>query len=119
MAKTLKCNVNFGLTVVVNSESEKALEAARDLARVALKHNPDEAKGEQKFLLEAFASERTTEQLLELIVRKGVRELVREELERELNNDETSTTVGNIKVTFEAREESVPADPDAYLQREV
>lgn len=118
MAKTLKCNVNFGLTVVVNSKSEKALEAARDLARVALKHG-DKPKGEQGAMLEAFASERTIEQLLELIVRKGIRELVREELEREMNNDETSTTVGNIKVTFESREESVPADPDAYLQREV
>lgn len=118
MAKTLKCNVTFGATIVVSSDAEKALEAARDLARVALKHG-EKPKGEQKFLLEAFASERTTEQLLELIVRKGVRELVREELEREMNNDETSTTVGDIKVTFEAREESVPADPDAYLQREV
>ena len=118
MAKTLKCNVTFGATIVVNSDAEKALEAARDLARVALK-NGEKPKGEQGAMLEAFASERTLEQLLELIVRKGIREIVRDELESELNNDETAATIGNIKVTFEAREESVPADPDAYLQREV
>lgn len=104
MAKTLKCNVTFGLTCVVNSEAEKGLEAARDLARVALKHSDEEPKGEQGAMLKLFASERTTEELLELIVRKGIRELIRSELESEMNNDESTVTVGNIKVAFEPRE---------------
>ncbi|ANY29041.1 hypothetical protein UNOSLW4_0130 [Pseudomonas phage UNO-SLW4] len=103
MAKTLKANVSFGLTCVVNTDAEKALEAARDLARVALKHG-EAPKGEQGAMLSLFASEKPTEELLEIIIRKGVRELVREELDRELNTDETRATIGNIKVDFEVRE---------------
>ncbi|WYW00660.1 host HNS inhibition protein [Pseudomonas phage vB_PpuP-Vasula] len=118
MAKTLKCNVSFGMTAICNTETVKALEDARVEARGILAENPS-VNGEHKAMLEAFASERTTEALLELILRKGIREIVRKELEAEMNNGETSVRIGNIKVAFEAREESVPVDPDAYMQREV
>lgn len=105
MAKTLKCNVTFGLTAVVNTETETAVNVAREEARKALTEGV-QCDGEHKAMLEIFASDRTTEALLELVLRKGIRELVRSELEREMTNDETSVKVGNIKVEFVPREVS-------------
>lgn len=101
MAKTLKCQVTFPLTLIVNSESEKDLEGARAEAREIVASGK-ELHGEQKAMINAFASERTTEQLLELILRKGIRELVRAELKSEMNNSETKCRIGDIKVDFNA-----------------
>lgn len=100
MAKTLKCNVSFGLSAVVNTETVKAVEEARAEAREALQDGV-KYDGERKAMLEVFASERTTEELLELLLRKGIRDLVRKELKAEMDNDETRVRVGEIKVTFE------------------
>lgn len=104
MAKTLKCTVNFPLTFVVNTESVKDLEGVREEARKMLADTTMSFKGEQSAMLEAFASERTTEALLELILRKGVREIVRKELKSEMNNSETKVRIGDIKVDFSADE---------------
>ena len=100
MAKTLKCNVSFGLSSVVNTETVKALEEARIEAREALQDGI-KCDGERMAMLKVFASERTTEELLELMFRKGIREIVRKELKAEMDNDETSLRVGEIKVAFE------------------
>lgn len=102
MAKTLKLNVAFGMTVVINSETEKGFEVARVAARESVKQGV--LNGNKKdSMLHVFASEKTSEEVFEIIIRSGVRELIRNELTREMNNGETSTTVGNIKVTFEKR----------------
>ncbi|QJD54617.1 hypothetical protein PssvBMR1_gp24 [Pseudomonas phage MR1] len=101
MAITLKANVNFGLRLVVNTGTIAAVEVSRALARVAVAEGKP-MKGESAAMVSLFASEITTESLMETIMRKGIRELVREHLEDELNNDETTVRVGNVKVAFEA-----------------
>uniref|UniRef100_A0AAU6VZG9 Uncharacterized protein n=1 Tax=Pseudomonas phage Ghual01 TaxID=3138534 RepID=A0AAU6VZG9_9CAUD len=101
MAITLKANVNFGLRLVVNTGTIAAVEVSRALSRVALAEG-NVGKGEAAAMVRLFASEITTESLMETILRKGIRELVREHLEDELNNEETTVRVGNVKVAFEA-----------------
>lgn len=101
MAKTLKCNVSFGLTAVVNTETVKAVDEARLEARKALAEG-EQGDGEHAAMLKLFASERTTEELLEVILRKGLREIIRKELMQEMNNSETSLRIGDIKVAFAA-----------------
>lgn len=101
MAKTLKCNVTFPLTLIVNSESVASVEESRKEAREVLASGVA-LSGERKAMIEAFASERTTEELLELILRKGLREIIRSELKSEMNNSETKVRIGDIKVDFEA-----------------
>ncbi|UAV89431.1 hypothetical protein SNK_28 [Pseudomonas phage SNK] len=102
MAKTLKLNVAFGMTVVINSETEKGFEVARAAARESVKQGV--LNGNKKdSMLHVFASDKTSEEVFEIILRSGVRELIRKELTSEMNNGETSATVGNIKVTFEKR----------------
>lgn len=104
MAKTLKLNVTFPMTIVVNSETVVAVESARKEAREALSkaaENGEKVKGEAGAFLKLFASELSTEKLLETLTRKGIREVVRKELTSELNNAETSVRVGDIKVTYE------------------
>ncbi|QHJ81065.1 MAG: hypothetical protein [Bacteriophage sp.] len=108
MAKTLKCQVTFPLTLIVNSESEKDLEGARAEAREIVASGK-ELRGEQKAMITAFASERTTEQLMELILRKGIRELVRAELKSEMNNSGTKCRIGDIKVDFTPHKTPAPS----------
>ncbi|WYW04373.1 host HNS inhibition protein [Pseudomonas phage vB_PpuP-Kurepalu-2] len=103
MAKTLKANVNFGVTIVINSETEKAFEIARAAARESVKQGITNGNKKDS-MLHVFASDKTSEEVFEIILRSGIRELVRKELTGELNNGETSATVGNIKVDFEKRE---------------
>ncbi|AKG94369.1 hypothetical protein VO98_135 [Pseudomonas phage phiPsa17] len=100
MAKTLKLNVSFPMSVVVNTETCKGLEVARAAAREAIKQGTTNGN-KRDFMLNVFASDKTTEEVLEIIIRSGVRQLVREELTREMTNDETRATVGDIKVSFE------------------
>lgn len=103
MAMTLKASVSFDLTAVVNTETVKALEDARIEAREALQDGI-KCNGEHKAMLEVFASERTTEALLELILRKGLREIIRKEIKSEMCNDETSVRLGEITVAYKPRE---------------
>lgn len=109
MAKTLKLNVTFPMTVVVNTESVAAVDASRVTAREAVAKAAQEGeqlKGEAGAFLRLFASEITTEALLEIIMRKGIREIIRAEMTSELNNAETGVRVGDIKVSYETREVS-------------
>ena len=100
MAKTLKLNVTFPMSVVVNTQTVKALEIARAAAREAVKQG--ELNGDKRdSMVHVFASDKPTEEVLEIIIRSGVRGLIRDELTRGLTNDETRATVGNIKVAFE------------------
>lgn len=103
MAKTIKCNVNFDLTAVIQSSGLKTLQEAREASREAIAGG-EHGDGEHKAMIEIFASDRTEEDLLKLILRKSIREMIREELEGELNTADTSVRVGNIKVDFKARE---------------
>ncbi|WZX11488.1 hypothetical protein YZUPF006_000026 [Pseudomonas phage YZU-PF-006] len=100
MAKTLKLNVSFPMTVVVNTDACKGLSIARAAAREAVKQGTINGNKKDN-MLNVFASDNTDEEVIEIILRSGVRELVRNELTREMSNDETKATVGDIKVSFE------------------
>lgn len=100
MSKTLKLNVTFPITAVVNTETVVDLEGARLEAREAIAEMIP-MKGEQLAMFKLFASEMTTEALLETILRKGLREIIRKEINSEMNNGETTVRVGDIKVAFE------------------
>lgn len=97
MSKTLKLTVSFPMSVVVNSETVAAVEESREALKGA-----KQLKGEEKAMAVLFASERTTEEILEIVMRKGIREILRKELTSELNNTETGVTVGDIKVVYAA-----------------
>lgn len=106
MSITLKAQVNFGLTIVVET---KSLEFVRD-ARAACKSMSAEqaaealkdADGEERFKLNLFRSERTDEEVLEAIYRTYLRGFMRDELKSQLCNSESRARIGNIKVDFNA-----------------
>jgi hypothetical protein len=102
MSKTLKMTISLPLTVVVKTESITALEASREEIRQMPAEKVAALKGAQKFRYELFAGDKTTEQVLEVIYRQGLREGVRDLIMGEIQGNESTCRVGDIKVTFEA-----------------
>jgi hypothetical protein len=102
MSKTLKMTISLPLTVVVKTESIAALEASREEIRQMPAEKVAALKGAQKFRYELFAGDKTTEQVLEVIYRQGLREGVRDLIMGEIQGNESTCRVGDIKVTFEA-----------------
>ena len=102
MRMTLKLNVSFPMTIVVKTETLKAFDATREEIRKIPAEEIAALKGEAKFRAELFRGDRTTEQVMELIYRAGIRELIRKELVEEINGNESTARLGCIKVTYEA-----------------
>ena len=104
MAKTLKVNVSFPMTIVVNTDAVNSLTEVRATAREALEVAAaagEKIAGEKGAMIRLFAGDMTDEALLELIMRKGIRDFIRDDMRKELNTSETKTTVGDVRVTFE------------------
>ncbi|WYW04228.1 host HNS inhibition protein [Pseudomonas phage vB_PpuP-Kallioja] len=102
MSMTLKLNVSFPMTIVVKAETLKAFDETREEARKIPAEEIEKLKGETKFRAELFRGDRTTEQVMELIYRAGIRELIRKELVEEITGNESTARLGCIKVTYEA-----------------
>jgi hypothetical protein len=98
---TLKLNVSFPMTIVVKTETLKAFDATREEIRKIPAEEIAALKGEAKFRAELFRGDRTTEQVMELIYRAGIRELIRKELVEEITGNESTARLGCIKVTYE------------------
>lgn len=101
MAKTLKMLITFPMTVVVKTETIEALEGSRADVRAMDPEKVANLKGEQKFRYELFAGDKTTEEVLEVIYRQGLRSGVRELIMEELQGNESTCRVGDIKVAYE------------------
>jgi hypothetical protein len=101
MSKTLKMTISLPMTVVVKTESVAALEASREEIRQMPAEKVAALKGAQKFRYELFAGDKTTEQVLEVIYRQGLREGIRELIMGEIQGNESACRVGDIKVTFQ------------------
>ena len=103
MSKTLKLNVSFPMSIVFKAEAIEALEKAREECRAFTPEKIAEVpKGEGKARLEMFVSDMTTERLLEVIVRAGIREHMRGDFLKEIQGSESRCRVGSVKVAFEA-----------------
>lgn len=104
MSKTLRCTVSFDLKMVFTGESLKELSETREQAREIIQTGLCQGRkvhGSQKAMVEMFASPISDEELLERIVRAGLRQFIREDLTKELSGaSDGSSTVGNVKVAF-------------------
>ena len=108
MSITLKAEVTFGLTIVVEKETLKFVADARaevkalTVEKVAEKLK--DATGEERFKFDLFRSDKTDEEVIEVIYRTSMRGFLRDELKSQLCNDESRARIGNIKVDFRAEE---------------
>ena len=114
MSITLKAQVTFGLTIVVMSETLKFVSDARAECKAMTSEQVTEklrdATGEEKFKFELFRSDKTDEEVIEVIYRTSMRGFLRDELKSQLCNSESRARIGNIKVAFTPRHETLCAD---------
>lgn len=101
MAKTLKMQITFPMTIVVKTETLETLEGARKDLRELPAEKVALLKGESKFRYELFTGDKPTEEVLEVIYRMGLRTGIREVIMDEIQGNESNCRVGDIKVTFE------------------
>lgn len=101
MAKTLKMNITFPMTIVVKTETLETLEEARKDLRELTPEKVVLLKGESKFRYELFTGDKPTEEVLEVIYRMGLRTGIREVIMDEIQGNESNCRVGDIKVSFE------------------
>lgn len=108
MSITLKAQVTFGLTIVVIAETLKFVSDARTECKAMTPEQVAEklkdATGEERFKFELFRSDKTDEEVVEVIYRTAMRGFLRDELKSQLSNSESSARIGNIKVDFGAKE---------------
>lgn len=102
MAKTLKMQISFPMTIVVKAETLVALEDSRKEARETPAEKVAKLKGESKFRYELLTGDKPTEEVLEVIYRQGLRAGIRELIMDEIQGNESTCRVGDIKVAFEA-----------------
>ena len=103
MAKTLKLNVSFPMTIVVATKTLEALKVTREECRKVPAEQIAELEGEAKFRAGLFMGDLSDEKLLELIYRAGIREFITKDMRREISGDEARVKLGSVKVTFEDR----------------
>lgn len=101
MAKTLKLNVSFPMTIVVSTDTITALKETREEARLIPAEKIAELKGETKFRAELFRGDKSEEELLELIYRAGIREFITKDMRNEIAGNEAKIRLGSVKVSFE------------------
>lgn len=102
MSKTLKMTVSFPVSIVVRSDTMAEFVSDRAKARAMPAEKVATLKGEAKVSYDLLTSERTDEELLELIYRKGARQIIREDFSKELGGNESTVRTGDVKVVFEA-----------------
>lgn len=105
MSKTLRSTVSFSLSQAFDEEALQVLRESRAEARVLVQAGlPEHIKGDSRAMCEMFASDLTEEQLLERVIRAGIRQYIREDFVKELTGDGQRVRVGSVKVAFEERE---------------
>lgn len=104
MSITLKAQVNFGLTIVVEKETLKFVSDARAECKAMTSEQVAEklkdASGEERFKFELFRGDKTDVEVAEVIYRTSMRDFLRSELKSQLCNSESRARIGNIKVAF-------------------
>lgn len=101
MAMTLKLNVSFPMTIVVKTETIKAFEETREEARETPVEEIEKLKGENRFRADLFRGDKTTEEVMKLIYRAGIRELINKELKAEICGNESTARLGCVTVRYE------------------
>lgn len=101
MAITMKSTITFTMSMVVNSETVKDFQEAREEARKILAEAPEKLRGETRYRVELMASDKTDEQCFEVIYRQGIREFIRNDLCKELSGNESRVRTGDVSVSFE------------------
>jgi len=102
MSKTLKLTVTFPMSIVVKTETVLEFQADRIKARELPAEKVAKMTGEVLAGFKLLVGDRTDEEVLEIIYRKGIREIIREGVQRELPGNEATCTVGDIKVSFDS-----------------
>lgn len=82
MAKTLKLNVSFPMTIVVATDTITALKATREEARLIHSEKIAKLNGETKF-------------------RAGIREFITRYMRNKIAGNEAKIRLGSVKVSFE------------------
>jgi len=104
MSITLKAQVTFGLTIVVEKETLKFVSDARAECKAMTPEQVSaklkDATGEERLKFELFRSDKTDEEVIEVIYRTSMRGFLREELKSQLCNSESRARIGNIEVDF-------------------
>lgn len=101
MAKTLKLNVSFPMTIVVSTDAMTAIKAIREEVRLTPAEKIAELTGETKFSAELFRGDKSEEEMLELIYRAGIREFITKDMRKEIAGNEARIRLGSVKVVFE------------------
>lgn len=116
MSITMKAVVTFPMTIIINRETMQYIAEARQKCRDADPEKFAEAKGHERFKVELFLSNKTDEEVCQIIYRASMREFIRRDVTNELKTDESRARIGDIKVDFNA-DARVAAMPVTLVRR--
>jgi hypothetical protein len=104
MPITMKAVCSFPLTIVINTETMEYIAKARKECREADPEKFATANKAERFKVDLFLSDKTDEEVAQVIYRASLREFIRRDVKRELATDECRARIGDIRVDFEVRE---------------
>lgn len=87
MSITLKTQVILTTSIVISSETVKRFQAERDEARRMDPFKSEALTGQARAIFEAYISDKSDEEVLQMVLRMGFREGFKETLRTELTGD--------------------------------
>lgn len=102
MSITMKAVVTFPMTIVIDKETMQYIAEARQKFRDADPEKFVNAKGHERFKVGLFLSDKTDEEVCQIIYRYSLREFIRRDVTNELKTDECRARIGDIKVDFDS-----------------
>lgn len=104
MSITMKAVCSFPLTIVINTKTMEYIAKDRQECRDADPEKFAKADRAERFKVDLFLSDKTDEEVAQVIYRSNLREFIRRDVTSELKTDECHARIGDIRVDFEVRE---------------
>lgn len=105
MAITLKTKVTLTTSIVVSTETVARFQKEREVARVLPAEKREKLKGQARAIYEAYVSEKSDEEVLQLVLRMGLREGLLETMKTEFNDGDFNAKGSQVAVTFKGRKQ--------------
>ncbi|WCD55421.1 hypothetical protein LABOLPEG_00019 [Pseudomonas phage phi 21A] len=103
MSITLKTKITITSTIVISSETVAKVQKEREEARRMDPFKSEKLKGTQRAMFEVYISDRSDEEVFELLLRMGFREGFKETIKSELSGDDFRMKGAQIAVQFKGK----------------
>lgn len=110
--RTMFLNVNFGMTVVADSEVFKDIQEQRQIARDLSPEKVAELCKELAYKHSVAVSDASDEEILGMALRMAMRDVLRAELPREVSGEGLRAKTGDVKVTVTPKKVAQTLTPE-------